>query len=129
MKTWRIALALVALVCAVFVCAVAGAEGYPESAHPYPNDCNDTQTYTHPEDAPYLRITFSSQTQTESGYDYVIISDASGKEKKYDGTSLAGKAVIVNGNSFTIQLTSDSSQTYYGYAIDSIDIPMQEEYP
>ena len=39
---------------------------------------------------------------------------------KYTGTELAGETIILEGNSFSINLTSDGSRTYYGFSFDSI---------
>ncbi len=94
---------------------------YPESDHPYANNTNKTWTYSHPQPADYLEIKFSSETFTESGYDYIYLYDATNAQiGKYSGTALAGQTITVPGNSFSIKLTSDGSVTGYGFSIDSI---------
>ena len=101
---------------------------YPESDHPYENSSNITWSYTHPTAAEQLVITFSADTETESGYDYIYIYHADGSlEGSYCGTWLSGKTVTVNGNSFTIRLETDHSVTRYGFAILSIEAVGEED--
>ncbi len=39
---------------------------------------------------------------------------------KYSGTQLASKTLTISGSSFSIKFTSDHSQVFYGYSIDSL---------
>ena len=56
-------------------------------------------------------------------HDYIYIYDANDNQiGKYSGTSLAGKTINVPGNTVKIRLTSDGSQTRYGYKTESIVI-------
>ena len=92
-----------------------------ESAHPYANNTDKAYTYTYSSDCESIDVTFSSDTATESGYDYIYIYDANGTQiGKYSGTALAGKTVNVPGNTIKIRITSDSSQTKYGFRTESI---------
>lgn len=94
---------------------------YPESEHPYSNYMDQTWLYTHPKAVGSLEVKFSSDTQTESGYDYIYIYDAVGLQVgKYSGTELAGRTIVVQGNSFSIKLTSDGSVSRHGFKVESI---------
>ncbi len=95
-------------------------EGILESDHPYESNSNETWTYTHPEAAEALEVTFSAKTELEDECDYLYISDANGDEKKYTGSELSGRTIAVMGNSFTIRLKSDGSVEEYGFKILSV---------
>ena len=93
---------------------------YPESEHNYSDNINEIYNFSYP-DAVALSITFSASTMIENNYDYIYIYDAKGNlQGKYTGTELAGETIIFEGNSFSINLTSDGSRTYYGFSFDSI---------
>ena len=92
-----------------------------ESAHPYEDNCDESWTINKP-GAKSVSITFSSQTKVEDGYDYIEIYD--GKDNligSYTGTALASQCITVTGDTVKIRLTSDSSNSCYGFSIDSID--------
>ncbi len=101
---------------------------YLESEHPYANNSNIAFNYTYEGEADALRITFSSSTETESGYDYISIYNEDGSlQGKYSGTQLQGLSVTVQGKSFKIVLTSDGSITRYGFEVVGIT-PVKEYY-
>ena len=91
-----------------------------ESAHPYEDNCDESWTINKP-GAKSVSITFSSQTEVEDGYDYIEIYD--GKDNligTYTGTTLASQCITVTGDTVRIRLISDSSNSCYGFSIDSI---------
>ena len=88
--------------------------GYPESSHDYENDLNKTYTYK-AEGAFSLDVTFSAQTEVETNIDYLYVNGT-----KYTGTELAGKTITISGDTLTIRLVSDKSDSAYGFSIDSI---------
>lgn len=98
---------------------------YPRSPHPYENNYNKTQSYTCPdENAKAMEVTFSDSCRTEEKYDVVSIYDGNSKlVGSYSGRELAGRTMIINGNSFSVNLKSDRSQNYYGYAVTKV-IPL-----
>ena len=88
--------------------------GYPESSHDYENNLNKTYTYK-AEGAFSLDVTFSAQTEVETNIDYLYVNGT-----KYTGTELAGKTLTISGDTLTIRLVSDKSDSAYGFSIDSI---------
>ena len=93
---------------------------YPESAHKYPNNLNETQSFSWP-GAQRLLITFSAETNVESGYDYIYIYDKDGNlVAKHTNIQLSKKTLVINGDAFSIKLTSDGSNQAYGYSFTSI---------
>lgn len=95
---------------------------YPRSPHPYENNYNKTQSYTCPdENVKAMEVTFSDSCKTEEKYDVVSIYDGDSKlVGSYSGRELAGRTMIINGNSFSVNLKSDRSQNYYGYAVTKV---------
>ena len=92
-----------------------------ESEHPYADDMDETTTYVYEGECVSIDVTFSDDTETESGWDYIYIYDANGNQiGKYSGTELAGQTIPVPGNTVKIRLTSDGSYTEYGYRTESI---------
>ncbi len=92
-----------------------------QSAHPYSSNMDTTWVYTHPTAADSLEITFSSDTETESNYDWIYILDGNGNQiEKQSGTALAGKTVTVPGNVVKIKLTSDGSVTKNGFTVTNV---------
>lgn len=95
---------------------------YPRSPHPYENNYNKTQSYTCPdENTKAMEVTFSDSCRTEEKYDVVSIYDGNSKlVGSYSGRELAGRTMIIDGNSFSVNLKSDRSQNYYGYAVTKV---------
>lgn len=95
---------------------------YPRSPHPYENNYNKTQSYTCPDkNTKAMEVTFSDSCRTEEKYDVVSIYDGNSKlVGSYSGRELAGRTMIINGNSFSVNLKSDHSQNYYGYAVTKV---------
>ena len=88
--------------------------GYPESSHDYENNLDKTYTYC-AKGADSLEVTFSAQTEVETNIDYLYVNGT-----KYTGTELAGKTITISGDTLTIRLVSDKSDSAYGFSIDSI---------
>lgn len=95
---------------------------YPRSPHPYENNYNKTQSYTCPDkNTKAMEVTFSDSCRTEEKYDVVSIYDGDSKlVGSYSGRELAGRTMIINGNSFSVNLKSDRSKNYYGYAVTKV---------
>ena len=89
---------------------------YPESAHNYADNLNQTKTYQCP-DAIKLIVTFSDKTFVEKDGDYIYVNGT-----KYTGDQLAGKTITISGNTLTVKLVSDGYGNYYGYSIDKIEV-------
>ena len=98
-----------------------------QSKHPYDNSCDETWTI-HRDGATRIDVTFTDETYTESGYDYIYIYDGNDKlVGKYSGSELSGKTISVNSATVKIRLTSDSSNTQYGFALDKIEYSMEAQ--
>ena len=93
---------------------------YPESSHPYNDYCDEEQIITIP-GAQYISLTFSQDTYTEQGWDYIYLYDGYGEPiGTYSGDEAAGLTVTVPGDTVKIAFYSDGSNTYYGYSFSSI---------
>lgn len=101
---------------------------YPRSPHPYENNYDKTQSYTCPDkNTKAMEVTFSDSCRTEEKYDVVSIYDGDSKlVGSYSGRELAGRTMIIDGNSFSVNLKSDRSQNYYGYAVTKV-IPLTDD--
>ena len=98
-----------------------------QSKHPYDNSCDETWTI-HRDGATRIDVTFTDETYTESGYDYIYIYDGNDKlVGKYSGSELSGKTISVNSATVKIRLTSDSSNTQYGFALDKVEYSMEAQ--
>ena len=72
------------------------------------------------------KISMNSSSQTESSsYDYIVFyykdNDGAWKKSPNIGGSIGGKSYIIPAKDFYIYWHTDSSSTYYGFKIDSID--------
>jgi len=101
---------------------VAPSTAYPESAHPYAANTDQSWVYAAEENVESLTVTFSEETKTQSNYDYIYIYDQTGTQfGKYSGTQLAGQTIEIMGSAFTIRLTSNGSTQYNGFTITNIE--------
>jgi|GEM_PF-2913917 len=103
------------------ICTMCGQMQLPESEHSYANNTDEIWTLSKP-GAPYGSITFSSNTYLEPNYDYIYIYDGSNALiGRYTGAQLASETVYFIGDTVQIRFTSDSSNTYYGFKVESVD--------
>ena len=104
----------------VYESVVADSSMYPETPHSYENSQEYNYDFTYP-NAKTMTVKFSSSCKFEDGYDFLYIYDAGGnKIGEYTGTALQGKEITINGDSFSIKVTTDRTTNYYGFSIDSI---------
>jgi hypothetical protein len=104
-------------------------DGYPESGHPYANDMDSYYYYVKNGSSGYI-ITFSSETETEAGFDYLSFYNSamtqlsftiSGETySSFTGTQLAGRSLYITSPSFFIRLKTDSSIIRYGFSFSNI---------
>ncbi|MGN0533752.1 MAG: leucine-rich repeat protein [Eubacterium sp.] len=97
-------------------------EDLPESAHPYDDRISEEYVLYYP-GANSIDIYFNSNTNTELNYDFIYIyKDSASGEKigQYSGSALAGKTITVNSEKAVIKLTSDSSNTKWGFKVDKV---------
>lgn len=99
---------------------------YPESKHDYDANTDETQILTVP-GAYRLTVTFSHETATEAGADFLYVYD--GEENQvavYSGTQASGKSVVVSGDTVKLRLTSNDSGNTYGYSISTVEATMTD---
>ncbi len=95
-----------------------------ESAHNYANNTVEAlQGFTYDRACVSIDVTFSPETDTERGQDFIYIyGENDTLIGKYSGTELAGKTINIPGNTFMIKLESDDMISAYGYRTERIVI-------
>jgi hypothetical protein len=96
---------------------------YPGSAHPYANNYDFTWTFTQPGNPSSISVTFDPKTMVESGYDFIYVMDRNGTNisgSPFTGTTVAGTAKTVPGDTVKIRLTSDGSVTSWGFEVTNV---------
>lgn len=90
-----------------------------ESEHDYGYNIDEYWYYSAEKTATRtMQITFSDKTETEEGYDFISIYNSAGQlVGQYSGTQLKGQTINVKGNKVAIRLTSDSSESAYGFKV------------
>lgn len=87
--------------------------------HPYVDKYKATYSVSVP-GAKQISIHFS-KFNTERGYDFAVIKDKNGKQvDKMSGANDDTYTMIIDGDSATIDFSSDDSVSYYGFDIDAI---------
>ncbi len=103
-----------------FIKSLCDKEEYPESLHDYASNSNETWDFSS-EGAKKLLLVFSEKTFTEKNWDYIYLYDGNGTEiGKYTDNQLAGAGIEIEGDSFSVKLTSDGSVNKYGFSFDAI---------
>lgn len=98
-------------------------DAFPESAHPYLDNYDNTWTHTFSGSASAINVTFDSRTWVEANWDFIYVMDGNGHNipgSPFSGTSLAGQTRQIPGRVVRIRLTSDGSITGYGFRISSV---------
>jgi len=102
------------------ICAIVG-DPVLESDHPYKNKTDEIKVYTYSGECTSIDVTFTDDTETESGWDYIYIYDEKDNQiGEYTGRELSGQTINVPGKAVKIRLTSDNSETMYGYKTSGI---------
>ena len=101
-----------------------------ESNHPYEEEDGKTWEYSHPDDADYLKVTFSKKTDVDA---FFTIFDGNGEARRHTGVFgydlYSGKTIILPGNSFTLRLDfEDCYRDSYGFKIIRVEAMSQAEY-
>ena len=94
-----------------------------ESAHPYPNDADQTWTVTNPDgNAGSTRVHFA-RMEVEEGYDCIILKDGSGQEcQRITGDHSSGMwSDPVPGRVVEVQLVTNASGTAWGFCLDQVE--------
>lgn len=89
-----------------------------QSSHPYENGLNKKYSYTVEGNPEKIAVTFSADTYVEDGEDFIIVMDKDNKNVgTYTAGQLAGKTLVVNGDTVNITLISDEDVNYFGFCI------------
>ncbi|MFZ4715744.1 MAG: S8 family serine peptidase [Bacteriovoracaceae bacterium] len=92
-----------------------------ESTHPYANSANVEKVYKVP-GAKYIRVLIE-KFELENGYDFLILQDGKGQEaEKISGAGESYVTEYVEGDSFKLKFSSDSSLNKWGYSIKQIEV-------
>lgn len=90
-----------------------------ESAHPYANNANISQSFTVP-GAKFVRVVVK-EYDIESGYDFLHIQNADGQTmESLSGQGAAYESMYVRGDTVNLNFTSDGSETKFGFVIEEI---------
>jgi hypothetical protein len=92
---------------------------YPESAHPYADDFDQTWTFTQPGNPTSISVTFGRES-VEPDFDYIYVMDKHGNNiagSPFTGMSLAGMTKTIPGDTVQIRLKTDLSVTYWGFEV------------
>ena len=69
-----------------------------------------------------MAVTFDSQTYMEDEFDYLYLYDGNGTEiGKYTGDALAGKTIIINGDTIKLKMDSDDSGNAWGFKVTKVE--------
>ena len=90
----------------------------------YGNDKDDVWIYRLA-DAPAISVTFDGRTAVENGYDFIDVYDAQGRLfGRYTGLELAGKTLVLEGDTVRVKLVTDSSDVLWGFGVTDVS-PVQ----
>ncbi|MBI3890864.1 MAG: putative Ig domain-containing protein, partial [Candidatus Wallbacteria bacterium] len=101
----------------------AGGRLFPESAHPYPANFDETQEFELEGDQTAIDVSFDSATQVEDRFDFIHVLDDRDNEipgSPFTGSQLAGRTVRVPGGKVKIRLVSDQNICTYGFRVLSV---------
>ena len=91
-----------------------------QSPHPYEVNSSDKWIYTL-KGATKTYITFDDKTEVEEDFDYIYVFDKNKKQTgKYTGKELAGKTIMVEGDTVILQLVADDAGVAYGFGVSQI---------
>ena len=92
-----------------------------ESVHPYANSSKLSRTISVP-GAKYIRV-LVKKLDTESGYDFLTVKDASGAViEKLSGKLDDFTTDYVSGDSVLIEFSADGSQAAWGFLIEEVQV-------
>lgn len=92
------------------------AQRYLESDHNYAENSDATYRYNAPSGTEKITFRFSDKTELENKYDTLLVNG----DIQFTGKEAAGVTVNVDGDSLSIQLTSDGSVQKYGFSLDYV---------
>ncbi len=106
----------------VYESIIADSSTYPETPHNYENSQEYNYSFTYP-NAKEMTLAFSSECRFENGYDFLNLYDGNNNLiGRYTDVELQNREITVNGESFSITVTTDNTVNYYGFSLDSITV-------
>ena len=97
------------------------AQNLPESEHPYADNMSETWVYNGKKGTKAMSVTFSDDTEVENVFDIIEVTSSNlGTIGRFTGRELAGRTLSFNDSDFSITLTSDNSDTGYGFKVTKV---------
>jgi hypothetical protein len=92
-----------------------------ETLHPYADNTRKAKTYTFP-GAKYVKVVVEKY-ETEASYDYITFKDSKGVVmEKISGSGTNYVTDYTEGDTVTIEFSSDSSKTGWGVSIKEVKV-------
>lgn len=91
-----------------------------QSPHDYANNYDRTWTVRGSDGAERIRLVFD-RVELESGYDWLFISDAQGRQATRHTGTKTGEEVVLDGSVARIRLRTDYSVTEWGFALSAFE--------
>ncbi len=89
-----------------------------QSSHPYESGLNKKYSYTVKGSPEKIAVTFSADTYVEDGEDFIIVMNKNNDNVgTFTAGQLAGKTLIIDGDTVNVTLISDDDVEYFGFCI------------
>ena len=89
-----------------------------QSSHPYASNLNEKYSYKVPGNPEKIAVTFSDDTYVEDGEDFILVMGENNQNiGTYTAGQLAGKTLLIDGDTVNITLISDDDIEYFGFCI------------
>ena len=106
---------------AVITVNVSDRDAPLQSSHPYESGLNQKYTYTLEGEPEKIAVAFSHDTYVEEYEDFIIVMDKNNENVgTYTADQLAGKVLIIDGDTVNIMLISDDDVEYFGFCITHV---------
>lgn len=111
----------VLMIMSILPMSAFAAQNLPESEHPYADNMSETWVYNGKKGTKAMSVTFSDDTEVENVFDIIEVTGSNlGTIGRFTGRELAGRTLSFNDSDFSITLTSDNSDTGYGFKVTKV---------
>lgn len=111
----------VLMIMSILPMSAFAAQNLPESEHPYADNMSETWVYNGKKGTKAMSVTFSDDTEVENVFDIIEVTSSNlGTIGRFTGRELAGRTLSFNDSDFSITLTSDNSDTGYGFKVTKV---------